>query len=964
MTHQDDTDDGGDSGGGGRTISFGGFTVTIPGTGGGGGSDDGDDGDTRTTTPAPSPDDGGGGGEPSDTPPAAPNASSGGGGGGGEPSDTPDVDIDAGGGGGGGGGGTVSAPTPSSGGGSSEPDPTRSAPTPGNPAGTGQPTPAGDEQPEPDVPPEPPTPPQETGRGDIRDRGSTGGGGAGVSSPGSVSGGGGRREGPPVVTERGQVDEAEPLPPVREQQGIETGRGPRADRARDVEQFVTAADRPTQRRELARERIRDRVPEAEDIDLQRTGTEGVFRATFEAGGEQRESLAFAPTPEDVRVTEDLGVEFTESARQRLTEAQREAAERNVVNQSPFIDRDDVAVTGDQPENFDVSVSDESQRERIAAQSDRISEEDIARVFETEEGQVRGALTDEARERLAREQFEERADVGSNTVAAAPEPIDRFDPDELVFQTRGDTVEVRPTDQAQREFLREQVASRDDDISPSDVQVQEQNGEFVATAEVSESELERLQEFSQPQLSDFVTRDFNPETGEYEMGLAFDEDDLPMADSGAASGVAAAGATAVAVPEPTTSAGGALVLGGLGTAAIAEETLGDGDILTRTRRERTSAERMAAEASVQGGPVSSELDVREPQQSEIEVGETQVDELTVDEQAAAGGATASQSELEVREPRQRELEPREQQVDELPLEPAEEPDTGRSREQTARRDDTVVPEDFPLPGRDVPADRTQEFVRDREPVDILTELAPAAQQVGRQREQIGEREPDRVRRERQRRRDRELEEILRGPDDDVFIGRRRLPRREFPTGRGAVVGLAEEAQEPEVQVDDPGTIERSEFEQGFAQRAPTDTLLGADQRGRQDALGLQGAVERVDAAQRAGVAQDQALRQEQRLEQELAFDQALETEQAAETAELTATDVAFQEELATENVFAERPVERRRRIPGWRFGLPEFEGDQRDRTDESIFGSQGIFDTRIADVDELSRELENPFGPEN
>ena len=161
-------------------------------------------------------------------------------------------------------------------------------------------------------------------------------------------------------------------------------------------------------------------------------------------------------------------------------------------------------------------------------------------------------------------------------------------------------------------------------------------------------------------------------------------------SGAIAGAALAG---VAVPEPASSVGGAAVLGGLAAGAVIAD----------------AARRSELEPS-EFNPDIPELEPGQQQRNELEPGQQQRNELepSTDRFGLSElgiGEQLNQPEITIGE------------------------STGGSR-GTRSPDETVVPGEFPLPGRDIPADPSQEFVdRSPDPSDVVSSSTSTAVDSG-------------------------------------------------------------------------------------------------------------------------------------------------------------------------------------------------------------------------------------------
>lgn len=416
----------------------------------------------------------------------------------------------------------------------------------------------------------------------------------------------------------------------------------------------------------------------------------------------------------------------------------------------------------------------------------------------------------------------------------------------------------------RQALREQAAAQSPDVDPEDVKVERRDGEVVAIAR-EPTEFEKIESFRETAVdegasaaadeaalsgaetiaraegvpSSDVEKRFLPSLEvdvrerrvEFEQGdpvgateqavaertEAFEESARDVEEfaggSEVAGGVVGAAAAGVAAPEPVSTAGGAAIIGGVVVGSAAFE-----------------AQREDGEIEVPSGDVEvSELDVEQSgtDVSELKPAEQTVEELSVPEGEAVG-------ELEVGVPTQA--------VSELAV--GEESDSRQGRPRGER--ESVVPSEFPVAGRDFPADPGQEFIEETRPEDVVgrvTEAAPVGMQRERQREsQQQEREMveslvlDEEIQRRRRAEERELDEILRGPEGTVMIGRRQFrgerERELLPTGAGVVageLGRTEAAEAPELAEDADELLDGVQLR---GQRETPQQLIGTAERGRQ------------------------------------------------------------------------------------------------------------------------------------
>jgi len=350
----------------------------------------------------------------------------------------------------------------------------------------------------------------------------------------------------------------------------------------------------------------------------------------------------------------------------------------------------------------------------AAETTGLNEEEITTVDPTT-GEI--GLTESGRKSLARQQFQEQRRQARReslkTGANADVPLGSYSSDELEYKpTDDETVTVSPTRDAAEEKLKERAARQDERFDESDIAVVGvgQEEKLVARVRPPAARREAREKLAQREgvdAEDIVVEQTEPgkfvaeeregppvdvnvnADAENLFARAAGEDadapgsvDVDVDKSSRAGKVAAAGVAGVAAPEPSTSIAGGLVAGGaIGTALVAD------------------AVRRSNEVPIGEGVQRTELDVSEQTTSELEV----------------GGSVGSTTEVEVSEPSVQEVEPGAAQ-DVTEIEVGEDAGATNGR-QTA--DETVVPEEYPVPGRDFPANPRKDTIqRDNTPQDIL------------------------------------------------------------------------------------------------------------------------------------------------------------------------------------------------------------------------------------------------------
>jgi hypothetical protein len=326
--------------------------------------------------------------------------------------------------------------------------------------------------------------------------------------------------------------------------------------------------------------------------------------------------------------------------------------------------------------------------------------------------------------------------------------------------------------------------------------------------------------------------------------------------------AALGATVAAVPEPTpvtevtgaTIAGGALLVGG-------------GILASRAARNELEI----------GERIPDELETGRSRQEIREMQATDSTGIMQSELEATAGT--AQNELDVGAPR--------------PDAELDITDTGDSAPTSGRSEESVVPGEFPLPGRDIARNPRVDAPEETSPDDVVggAETATGVA-IGREESTGGGTTGGSVQRRQQQ--NEMLREIL-DVDDDVVLGEDGggfVARRDFPTGAGAVIGRelqrTEQSQAPGVEAT---TAAGLGIGAGSGPRDPLGPLVddrtragggGAFGTGRELTVG---AITATEPGQEPGVG----------IEPGTATDTATETQPATETA--TATDTALDQQLA-------------------------------------------------------------------
>lgn len=410
--------------------------------------------------------------------------------------------------------------------------------------------------------------------------------------------------------------------------------------------------------------------------------------------------------EDLDPLEDMGPSPDSGEAPSSTSQERAAPDRSAHGS----ERTGVARPSKQTE---VAAAEQSAlRSRAAAQTEL--DESEVRSVDPSSGRVR--VTSAGRERLAGAQFQEQRaqarDEALKTRAGAGGggdiPLGDFETDELQFDAGDGTVRVSPTEDAAERVLRERAASQSDRFDENDIAIvrvgQDERLEARVKRNAAAREVrQQLAGREDVDPEDVVVR--QPEPGRFvaeeregppvEVGVSSDTRALteraagdggtgPPIDVDASvdrdrrtGQIAAAGLAGVAAPEPTSSLTGGLLAGGAIATAVTVDAL-----------------RRSEEVGIGEGVQRSELDVGSGGTvSELEVG-------------AGAGATAT--EVEVSEPTVQEVEP----TDPADVTEVEFGEGSESAEGQAS-DDTVVPGEYPLPGRDFPASPREDAVQGRD-----------------------------------------------------------------------------------------------------------------------------------------------------------------------------------------------------------------------------------------------------------
>jgi len=477
--------------------------------------------------------------------------------------------------------------------------------------------------------------------------------------------------------------------------------------------------------------------DGDDDQTTRSGGDSTVRSVTErararqrdsaSSGRTRQQGSGGPRPSapdgEASVTEDMRPSPDSGAAAPSVSQEPAALDRSV----PGSERTGVARPSKQTET--AAAEQAALRSKAAAETGL--DESEVRSVDPSSGRVR--VTSAGRERLAAEQFQEQRsqarDEALRTRAGAGGggdiPLGDFETDELQFEAADGTVRVSPAENAAERILRERAASQSDRFDENDIAIVRvgQGERLEARVTQSAATREARQQLAeregvdaddvvvrQPEPGRFVAEEregppvevdvstdvgalFDRAAGDGDAGAPLDVDANVDRDSRTGQ-IAAAGLAGVAAPEPTSSLTGGLVAGGAVATAVTLDAL-----------------RRSDEVGIGEGVQRSELDVGSGGTvSELEVG---------------AGAGATTTEVEVTEPAVQEVEP---------TDPADvtEVEIGGGSESAGGQasGDTVVPGEYPLPGRDFPANPREDVVQRRnEPSDVLDTSAVIDQGTG-------------------------------------------------------------------------------------------------------------------------------------------------------------------------------------------------------------------------------------------
>lgn len=491
--------------------------------------------------------------------------------------------------------------------------------------------------------------------------------------------------------------------------------------------------------------------------------EGVGPAQLQSQAEAAEQQ-FIQENEGARTVDDVAVRFDREKGELVTTYSRSRSLDLVESEIEEATDPDKVVNRDPKRMFAGT-----ERVPVGVNVDR-SDLDV-QLVETEDGgqAVRTSFNEQTQREIAKQK------AASSSV--------EFGPDDFEVEDTEDGVVARPTSAATEEKLRKEFAEQHG-TDPDDVEIVREDGEIVgARGEVKTEGQQR-----ESQLLPSVDVDFSERAIEFESGdlsalpeptpsrvfgelAGFDEERISSMEERAGEiGAKTQGGTPVGVGGGRTLPlkGIAAGVGAVGVGAAASQQTGQSqsaDTSTTT----------TSEVGLGSGISETEVGLgRFTSTSEIEVAEstTAVDEL----EPTGAGPTATT------------VEPSEGVASsEVGLPGVEDGQGAVGGGATGTQDGTVVPGDYPLPGRDLPRNPAMDRSPKSNPEDFIetgAKAAPVSQQISPEEVVVDEE----VRRHR-RSRNRELEEILSGPSEDVIIGEPDVgfpSERQFPTGASAVV----------------------------------------------------------------------------------------------------------------------------------------------------------------------------------
>ena len=458
----------------------------------------------------------------------------------------------------------------------------------------------------------------------------------------------------------------------------------------------------------------------------------------------------------VQLARDFEEELIEEQIQQQTETRLQAGEDFVVD---VRDRGSEALAGEQTRDRTVEFEDEAIEREVFSQVrpeledefgvDNLDREDVR--VTRDDGEFQATLSDE----------------GERTVAVETAPFQ----DAPVLSTVSRTGAGLRQDFEQ---TTEPARERFDSVTPDQGDV----GAFVtenvpgadrvaAAGETAEDELDAFRDTAQEEIDERVpdlddVSDLLPGRNEALAGTA------ALGVTGTA-GVGASGTgAAIGTGLAGLSAGPVLAGAGLTAAAGTVAAGGAGFTSGDVREESVSADAPATEIGIGSGVTDQELDVDD---------ETDTTELDISQ----GTGQTEITQPESVSPSATNVAVPTGDIFNSELDPAQE--SGGGGTAGAPQDETVVPDDFPLPGRDLPADPSREFISG-ESEQAVADATPIQQsrQGQRREDNLEEISGDDILGERQQpdQPGPSVREQIRR--DDLFA-----PQREFPTGEGAVVG---------------------------------------------------------------------------------------------------------------------------------------------------------------------------------
>lgn len=713
------------------------------------------------------------------------------------------------------------------------------------------------------------------------------------------------------------VDRLATLPGVSESQ-VETGFERTEEGVRPTAQLTEEGQRSYQETQIergleeqaARDTIfaRQDLQRGEDFTIQTQDGQATGEFTDQYLREQVAAEVPGVSPAQVQISEGGDASLTEEGQRDFAAqqyAERTGLDETEVTVSPTGDGFRVSPTAEVAEQ----AREEARQQAVADLSQRygvdLDESDIA--FQQSDGQLMATLSDEGEATVAVETapFRDVPVIGGLTTSGARARVWQYEQTEPFAETF-DRI-MNPARQRGRQALEDNPVT----------------GTALEAGDVAEQRINRTlgpaQNVSQQTVSDVRNRTLE--------SIGFDTDEttsaaLPVAATATGTGVGfgTGTGTGFSTGVGAGAAGGATV----GAAAIGTLSLyagyqsgGVGPGLSRT------------EINVPQGEVfQPELDeVSRPVQDVREIPQTGDTDIQGSEIPATSEATQDVSELD------ETGEPIQDRPEITPTRGEQTPD------QEGQRGETVVPGDYPLPGRDLPAQPSRDYVPEQRVSPVGGQL-PREEQRGRDPREITEED---------------IQPGLPDPDQAPPLVRERIrredlisPERSFFTGGSAVVGNRTGAEEARERIEE---AQRQEANVRDRVSQLTRTGLMTTPIGAQLARADVAARPAVDVQQQQVQAQRQAQLQDQVL-QNVSVEPVTVPETTPEVPYETRYEYEYPYPYQYE-VALEQPYQPR-------LGEPETDGD-RDEGDSDFAGlaTPNLTDFRNPLTGEVMETSENP-----